>query len=368
MIYRKYGKFSVSALAFGLFGPRSLTQGVSPGRLLDAAARGIELGVTYFDLGFQHLYGTASSLVRDYGRLLKSAPVVTELRVNVHAADSAESLEKSVRQDLKSYGLDHVSILQLWGVDRVTWGKIVKTGMLDRAEQLVRNGLAADLTLHFTDDRFYLRPILETGRFGGVALEFSFLEASRIQGSIKTARDFGLGVVSHGATKDGRLLENIPPEIKAVWDDNPERSPAGWVLGLAWDNPDTASVFVEAMSPEQAEEFAAFTGLIETERPGVRGLLLGKKIKDLYDARRLIQCQLCRCCMPCPQGIDAPRIAELHNEYLMFGNKDIPALLYRLEQHEGDRCTRCLRCTRACPREFRLPDIISDANCLFSVR
>jgi predicted aldo/keto reductase-like oxidoreductase len=366
MIYRKYGKLDISALAFGLFGPQSLTQGFDPSAYLDAAARGIELGVTYFDLGFQHLQRINPTLAGDCGRLLKSTQVVTALRVNVHAADSAKSLELSIRRDLKSYGLDHVSLFQLWGVDRVSWRKILETGMLDSLEELVQSGLADDVTLHFTDDRFYLRPILETGRFGAAALEFSFLEESRNPGSFKTAADYGLGIIAHNATKDGRLLEPLSPEIKAVWDEHPERTPAGWALGLAWEQPGITSVLVEALTPQQAEEYASYTDLIETDKPGTRGKLIGKRVRDLYYAKRRIQCELCRCCMPCPLGIDAPRIAELHNDYLMYGNADIPALLYRLEQHDAGRCTSCYRCTKACPREFRLPDIITEADRLFS--
>ena len=368
MIYRKYGSFTVSALAFGLFGPQCLTQGINHGEYLDAVARGIELGVTYFDLGFQHLHGITPGLVGDCGRLLMKAPVVTVLRVNVHAVDSAEALEKSIRRDLKNFALDRVNLLQLWSVDRVAWRKLLETGKLDRVEGLVRSGLAEDVTLHFTDDRFYLRPILETGRFGGAVLEFSFLELSRHTGSLKAAQEFGLGVIAHGATKDARLVEHIPPEIQAVWNEYPERSPAGWALQLAWEQPGVTSVLVEALTARQAEEYASYADLIDAGLPGIRGQLLGKRIKDCYYSKRRIQCELCRCCMPCPLGINAPRIAELYNDYLMFGNKDIPALLYKLEQDDGDRCTQCFKCTRACPREFILPDIITDADRLFSCR
>ena len=362
MIYRSFGKHRISVLGLELLGAETLTRDIDWREYLHSVSRGIELGVNYFDLGFPDFQRISTQVVSECGALLSDSGVITSLRVNIFDVESAEKLEQSVKDILNHYGLDHAGLLQLWGINRTTWVKIQETGILSRAKELIRAGLVGDLTLCFMDDRFYLKPILESESFDGLTIEYSFMDIGRGAGNLKTASDFDIDVIAHGALKDGRLTGSLPQEIKKIWDDHPERSIAGWSLGAVWDRPEISCALVEATSVRNIEEYARIAEFAAAGKLGVRELLLIKQVRELYQAKRQIQCELCRCCMPCPLGINAPRIAELVNEALMYGDNRIPVLRYKLEKHDGSLCSRCMRCVRACPREFMLPDIILEAG------
>ena len=379
MIYRQYGKLSVSVLGLELMGLEALARGAGKGlgadvgadgylgadrgadEYLSAVSRGLELGVNYFDLGFPCFRNAPEKMAACYGALLKDSGVVTALRVNILDVGSPDEAEAYARGALGRYGLSHTVLLQLWDLNRTTWVKAVETGILARLKDMVRGGFADGLTFHFMDDRFYLKPVLDSGDFDGMALEYSLMDVERNAGSLKTADDFGMGVIAHGVLKEGRLAG----DSSEIWATCPERSPESWALAIALDKQAVACALVEAFSARQVEEYARCTELADSEKAGVQGLLLAKRVKDHYHSKRSIQCELCRCCMPCPIDVNAPRIAELVNEVLMYGDAEVPAVRYTLEKLDGRRCARCMKCVKACPREFELPDIISEAARLF---
>jgi hypothetical protein len=59
------------------------------------------------------------------------------------------------------------------------------------------------------------------------------------------------------------------------------------------------------------------------------------------------------CCMPCPIDIDSPGIAALYNEYMMYGNDNVPLFLYVVRGFGKTLCGSCEICTRKCPRRYK---------------
>jgi predicted aldo/keto reductase-like oxidoreductase len=323
----------------------AIAAGVAAGEYANVVTCGLELGVNCFDLGFPD--AADSWAVRACGDALRDSGAVTILRVNAFGDAAPDELERDIRYALGLYGLDRVTYIQIWGLNRISWPKWKQSDALARAQAL-REELAEGLTFYFTDDRFYMKPVIESGVFAGAAFDCGIMENSRDEGSYKLCRDYGMPVIACGVTKDGLLTENVQT-----------------LLGMALERPGICSVVAAPLTASEAEYLVNAAETAAAEPPGVRGMLFGKRIREAYRSKCRIQCELCRCCMPCPQGIDAPRIAELYNDYLMFGNCEIPAFRYRQERHHAERCTGCRKCVKKCPRAYDLPEIISDAEKLF---
>ncbi len=82
-------------------------------------------------------------------------------------------------------------------------------------------------------------------------------------------------------------------------------------------------------------------------------------------------CRQCGLCLPCPEGIDLPRVFELEGWYdrqmadgkvvdtaeyalrerlrFWFGNRDLARATYDALDIKADRCTQCGACTPRCP-------------------
>jgi predicted aldo/keto reductase-like oxidoreductase len=81
---------------------------------------------------------------------------------------------------------------------------------------------------------------------------------------------------------------------------------------------------------------------------------------------RPIPCTACRGCMPCPQDIDVPRIFELYNDAIMYGDIGAERSIYSLEQHGIASCTECGACVNACGRKIAILDWLKTAHQLLA--
>jgi hypothetical protein len=68
---------------------------------------------------------------------------------------------------------------------------------------------------------------------------------------------------------------------------------------------------------------------------------------------RTIPCTGCRYCMPCPQGVDIPRMFSLYNEYALSHHENDFIESYEEEsQFQSSRCIACGQCKRRCPQKI----------------
>jgi len=66
--------------------------------------------------------------------------------------------------------------------------------------------------------------------------------------------------------------------------------------------------------------------------------------------------------MPCPEGIDVPRIFEIYNDALMHSDIQSARDIYANEQHQADNCTECGSCAQRCARELEVTELLEKAR------
>src|SRR3972149_6759711 len=148
-----------------------------------------------------------------------------------------------------------------------------------------------------------------------------------------------------------------------MWDSAaPRRPPAEWGLRWVWDNPDISTVVSDMSAMAQVEGNIALVDAIEPESLTVPEQVLISRVREAYRKLRPIPCTGCRSCMPCRRGIDAPRILELYNDAVMYGDIATARSIYRLERHRIDDCDECAACARACGRHIPIPEKLKIAH------
>jgi predicted aldo/keto reductase-like oxidoreductase len=97
-------------------------------------------------------------------------------------------------------------------------------------------------------------------------------------------------------------------------------------------------------------------------------LRLVAEVKQAYLNLGFIGCTACMYCMPCPQGVDIPRILGLYNEYYMSGQSDEVKLKY-WEQIAGDaqstNCISCGICEEQCPQMLPIRKLMGEIPYIF---
>ena len=77
------------------------------------------------------------------------------------------------------------------------------------------------------------------------------------------------------------------------------------------------------------------------------------EVAATYEKLRPIPCTQCGYCMPCPSGVNIPRVLDIYNKAVAFAN---PAWAKReftssRPSERAGSCTECLECEGKCPQE-----------------
>ena len=361
MNYRPFGKldWEVSTLGFGVQ-RLPLEDEVGTIGMLRYA---IDRGVNYIDLGFaydrerqERLTGIVREALRDGCR----EKVNLAAGVPSFMVKGTADLDRFLDDQLRWLGADGIDFYLLGGLDRYTWLAMKELGAVAWLEKAVSGGRIGAAGFSFRDQFQFLREVLDD--YDGWALgrfQYSYMDVDHHPGTsgLKLAAERGLAVVAAEALRGGRLAKNPPDSVAAIWADAAQqRTPAEWGLRFAWNQPEIAVVVSDMSSWEQVEENIALAGSVEPGTLSIREQIVIGRARDAYRALRPINCTACRACMPCPQDIDAPRVFELYNDAVMYGDAETGRSLYRIERHDVTRCNDCGLCAGRCGRNIPLPD------------
>jgi hypothetical protein len=89
--------------------------------------------------------------------------------------------------------------------------------------------------------------------------------------------------------------------------------------------------------------------LSEAEREAVA------KARETYEQLCPIPCTGCKYCMPCPQGVNIPRVFQLYNRAVMYNQQEASRRTYQNrvdEEQQASECIQCEQCEELCPQEI----------------
>jgi len=374
MKYRKFGRldWEVSALGFGVArlplinnDPSNIDE-VESVKMLRYA---IDHGVNYLDIGSPFVMKSNESLSRllrealqdGYRQKIKIAASLPSVLVN-----PSYDFERYLNELRKWLQTDAVDFFLLGGLNRDTWPRLQGLDILRRAEEAMADRRIGKIGFFFHDQFQFLRDIVEASdNWALCEFQYSYMDVDHHPGvgGLRYAAEKGLGVVVSRPLLGGRLTGEPPESVAGIWAGaRPERTLADWGLRWVWNHPDVSTVVCDMSTMEQVKANIALADSIEPERMTVSEELLISQVRDAYRNLRPIPCTACRICMPCPQDIDVPRIFELYNDAIMYGDTETARSIYRLERHHLDNCNECGTCENACGRKLPLLDWLKKAR------
>jgi predicted aldo/keto reductase-like oxidoreductase len=324
----------------------------------------IDHGVNYLDLGHPYDPARQETLLAVVEQALRDGyrdKVKVALTVPVSGAAPAGDLDSSLNRQLEWLKTDRVDFCLLGRVDRENWVNVRGPSFLGQAEAALTDGRVSYLGFAFHDHFQILRKVLkEYDRWTVAQFQFSYMDIAHDPGApgLAYAAEQGLAVVVTEPLKRGQLVRNPPATVAGLWAAAPaQRSLAEWGLRFVWSHSAVCTAVCGVTTLEQLAENIALADQAEVGVLTVREELTFNRVRDAYHKLRAINCASCRPCMPCPQGIDMPRIFELYNDALMYGDVKTAASIYREEGHRAEDCVACGMCERKCARRYPVPII-----------
>jgi predicted aldo/keto reductase-like oxidoreductase len=370
MRYRRFGRldWKPSALGFGCM-RLPTTDGVPGSGCIDEAEsarmirHGIDNGINYVDTAYPYHAGNGEIAV---GKALSGGyreKVKLATKSPVFLIGRAEDFDRYLDEQLKKLQTDHIDFYLLHALDKQRWENIIlKHRVLDRAEAAKKDGRIGELGFSFHDSYPVFKQIID-GYDGWTfcQIQYNYMDAENQAGTkgLRYAASKGLAVVVMEPILGGRLA-NPPAEIRQLFDGSGHgRSPSEWALQWVWNQPEVSLVLSGMSSMAQVVENLESADRSAVGSLGADELKLVGNVRVRYAGLMPIKCTKCGYCMPCPNGVNIPRIFEIYNDGFIHADLRTARFLYGrfLGGNEwAGACQGCRQCEEKCPQKIPISE------------
>lgn len=363
MITRRRYKDTAQTLPLLGFGCMRLPQ-LSPdgpeidyGTVKQMIDRAMKAGCNYFDTAYMYHDGRSE---RCLGDLLKAYPrdsyYLTD-KMPVWFARDAAGIERIFREQLERCRTDYFDFYMLHSLDSANWELAQKYKACEFLERMKKEGKIRRLGFSFHDSPEVLRKIVDAREWDFAQIQLNYLDwelyRSREQYEILTGA--GIPVIVMEPLRGGALAALSPDASDILRKADPHSSNAAWAFRYVASLPNVLCVLSGMTLPEHVEDnirtFSPLKPLTESERKTLDQALAA------YRKRLAVPCTACRYCMPCPAGVEIPKIFGLYNQYKISGNKWLFTNNYNVlpEDAKIASCVNCGKCTKHCPQKIQIP-------------
>jgi hypothetical protein len=377
MKYRKFGKldWKVSALGFG--GMRFPILNNNFGNIDEPEAirmmrYAFDHGVNYVDSAWGYHYGNSEVVI---GNALQNGyreKVRVATKLPCFEVKSYEDFDRLLNEQAKRLQTEKIDFYLLHGLNRREWPKVRELGVIKWAESAIANGRIGYLGFSFHDDYEIFQEIVDAyDNWTLCQFQYNYMDEEFQAGTrgLHYAHRKGLAVVVMEPLRAGRLAR--PPEkVAKVWANAPAHgTPQEWGLRWVWNHPEVNVVLSGMSTMEQVIENVAYAEHSQPNNLTSDELDLIGRVREAYLSLNQVSCTACRYCMPCPNGVDIPRIFELYNDAIIYADSRHPRWAYGVNspgilktESRADKCIKCDQCLEKCPQKLPIPELLEKAH------
>ncbi len=353
---------SVPMLGFGSMRmPRNEDGTMNYEKCEDIIDKAYSNGIRYFDTAYGYCAGESEIIV---GKALSKYS-----RESYYIADklpswlitSREKAEEIFDEQLKKCGVDYFDFYLLHTLDEKKWKeKILKNDILDFVVQKKKEGKIKYLGFSFHDRYQVFEEILNYFSWDFCQIQLNYMD-TQLQAGLRgyeLAKSKGIGLVIMEPVKGG-LLAKLPDRFEDVFKkERPDKSIASWAMRFLADK-ENIKVILSGMSNyemllDNLDTFNNYIPLTENDKNAIDTVakMLKESVKN--------GCTQCGYCMPCPNGVNIPKIFNAWNMYSIFGEGGSAKNQWRETANTNslpENCIGCGKCETECPQGIK---IISD--------
>jgi uncharacterized protein len=373
MLYRKLGKTGcdVSILGFGCM--RLPVVDGNPGAIDEAEATRIlhaslDLGVNYIDTAYPYHQGMSEPFV---GKALNGSyreRVYLATKLPSWAIESTGDFDNYLNEQLGRLQTDRIDFYLIHALKRSWWQKLQKLGVGEFLERAIKDGRIrfAGFSFHAELDEF--KEIVDQLDWSFCQIQYNFMDQDMQAGKagMEYAASRGLGIIAMEPLRGGKLAAGVPADIMELWNSSPvKRAPAEWALRWIWNHPEISIALSGMNAMEQVEENCRIANEGIASKLSAAELDLINRVRERYLERIKIHCTGCSYCIPCPGGVNIPRIFSIYNDLHLYDEPYWARVMYSLNMEPASQataCNDCGQCEESCPQKISIRELLKKCH------
>jgi predicted aldo/keto reductase-like oxidoreductase len=368
-----YGK-DISPLGFGLM----RLPGVSEKSLeidYEAASRLIDHamanGVNYYDTAYTYVGSEAfaghalSKYPRDSYCLATKCPPWMVKNTDDFDRIFAESLERCKTDYFDFYLLHNLAreSTRAAGNDEY-FEKFEKVGMYDMLKQKKAEGRIRRLGFSFHGTLALFQKLVDKYEWDFAQIQLNYVDwtATDAKSQYEILTERNIPAIIMEPLRGGTLAALNEESAGMLKHARPDASLASWGIRYAASLPNVITVLSGMNTMDQLTDNIATMNSFQPVADLEKELLY--KTAAVYNQSGAIACTGCRYCVPCPEGVNIPRIFSIYNHYRLV-NFRIPfdnGYSTLTEREKASGCTRCGQCVEKCPQHLAIPEYMREID------
>lgn len=363
MRYREFGATGVEVSALG-FGCMRLPVIEGDGNRIDEekavelVRHAIDNGVNYLDTAYFYHGGNSESFV---GKVIKDGYrnlVYLATKLPLGEVNCEEDVERLFNTQLERLGVDYVDFYLLHAVNNDSWdNKVVKFDVLSKLEKFKEEGRIKHLGFSFHDDLWVFKKVIDAyDGFEFCQIQFNYIDTDYQAGieGLEYAASKGLGVIVMEPLLGGKLA-NPADCVKNELSE--EKTPVEWALDFVWNRPEVAMLLSGMGTMQMVDDNLSYADKAQPGMLSEEELLMLSNAKKAFDEMNLVPCTGCEYCMPCPSGVEIPKVFSAFNNISVGGRRLVKEIFPDIETNAG-LCKKCGKCESACPQHIKIIDTL----------
>ncbi len=374
MKYREFEKLGIKTSAFGVGCMRFPTMTVNGETRVDAEnakniiRRAIDSGVNYIDTAYNYSMRTNETVVGEALADGYREKVFLATKLPSFLCEKTEDFQNFFDEQLNKLRTDHIDFYLVHALNRKSWDKCRALGVREFLDRLKAEGKIRYAAFSFHDDYDAFEYIIKDYAWDMCQIQYNYMDAvGNAPGDrgLKLAESLGIPVVIMEGLLGGKLA-NVPEDVKAVFEAyDPSRSPAEWAFRWLCNKPAVYTVLSGVTTPEMTDDNLrifdnAFPSCMSDEE-----LAVVEEARKTYAKRIKVGCTGCNYCMPCPAGVDIPRVFRTWNNAYKYDSMTEGKAGYARIITDGvgaDKCVGCGKCESICPQHIKIREMLKAAS------
>lgn len=357
---RKWDKLGIetSLLGFGCMRLKTVNGEIDEEKGFELIDKAYKSGVNYFDTALPYTEGKNESFV---GKALKKYPresFFLATKFSMFCFKTKEEALKTLDKQLEALQTDYIDFYLVHALSKDKFEKFKEWNLLETLLKWKEEGKIKHIGFSFHDSYEVFQEILDYYDWEFVQIQLNYMDIDSQQG-IKGYYELekrNIPVIIMEPVKGGKLAsfnEKIAKDFKKYSD----ASLSSWALRWAGTLQGVKTILSGMNEMEQLDDnlktFDKFVPLSTDEEKIVTG------VREKLLKVNKVGCTGCKYCMPCPRGVNIPKIFRIYNDYAMYENKGATSWAYKElvgEKADISLCINCKLCQTKCPQGINPPE------------